>query len=661
MEIPEGLEVRHAYMAEYDGERKAPAFTGLLHALWGGHLYEKNNSDWAGGVEVILMHAGYYKGKKFDKRDWRGHLALDASGWPGFPLSQAHDPERPLVIKPAGDGPVVIDGEGMPELFNMAGSENIIIEGLTLQNAGIIFQFSSRGQERPSRNITIRNCVIRNMAHVAYGDHPGNRNITIIDCEIIGRQERVLGAWGDTPTRQAITLSGKGHVFAYNRVRDVFDYVNAGQPTRCLDVYNNDIQRASDNSICFNGDARNCRALRNRIYNGGSMQMDNRNDSGPTYWIRNVVYNAKSNMAWKTGNLGGIVALHNTTSLYPLHFNVYNYGRVQNNLFLGAPGKGGKPSKALRAVSEQETMLNHNGYLLKNAEFFFDKERMADFSAFQKASGMERDGIAVDFSIFKNAISPHGLEKDWPHNVQLLDPADFDLSLAAGANAVDAGMVIPNVNEDFTGKAPDLGAYEKGKALPHYGPRSEMPGMWYMTEPEQFADAKIAVKDPGEAVLRVSCGTPWPYIDPAGRVWQGDQELDSSYDWKNDWGHIGNPNGWYSQAKKGKEAGAPLSRIYLYERSDPDAYIFSLPEGKYTLRLHFMERWGEGRVFDVYVNNRLALDDFDIFKIGGGNNKPVVKEMTTEVNGGKLMIELKREGQSTPVINGIEIFKLSGE
>ena len=42
---------------------------------------------------------------------------------------------------------------------------------------------------------------------------------------------------------------------------------------------------------------------------------------------------------------------------------------------------------------------------------------------------------------------------------------------AATSAAVDAGVVIPNITDGFTGKAPDLGAYELGALLPQYGPR----------------------------------------------------------------------------------------------------------------------------------------------------------------------------------------------
>ena len=52
----------------------------------------------------------------------------------------------------------------------------------------------------------------------------------------------------------------------------------------------------------------------------------------------------------------------------------------------------------------------------------------------------------------------------------LYKPADFDFQLRPGSAAVDAGVRLPGVNDDFTGRAPDLGAYEVGRPLPHYGP-----------------------------------------------------------------------------------------------------------------------------------------------------------------------------------------------
>ena len=75
----------------------------------------------------------------------------------------------------------------------------------------------------------------------------------------------------------------------------------------------------------------------------------------------------------------------------------------------------------------------------------------------------------------------------------LYSPEDFDFHLKPGSAAIDAGVLIPTINDDFTGRAPDLGAepvdvsaslgrapdlgaYEFDRALPHYGPRSQPSG-----------------------------------------------------------------------------------------------------------------------------------------------------------------------------------------
>ena len=42
--------------------------------------------------------------------------------------------------------------------------------------------------------------------------------------------------------------------------------------------------------------------------------------------------------------------------------------------------------------------------------------------------------------------------------------------VTAGEFIVDP-PTLPNVNDNFTGRAPDLGALESGRPVPHYGPR----------------------------------------------------------------------------------------------------------------------------------------------------------------------------------------------
>ena len=87
---------------------------------------------------------------------------------------------------------------------------------------------------------------------------------------------------------------------------------------------------------------------------------------------------------------------------------------------------------------------------------------MKEYSA---ATGQDAHSVLVDYDVFVK-VTPPG-----PDPRTLYKPADFDFRLREGSAAVDAGVRLTGINDDFTGKAPDLGAYEVGKPLPHYGPR----------------------------------------------------------------------------------------------------------------------------------------------------------------------------------------------
>ncbi|HTZ73258.1 MAG TPA: hypothetical protein VMB47_05015, partial [Candidatus Aquilonibacter sp.] len=87
---------------------------------------------------------------------------------------------------------------------------------------------------------------------------------------------------------------------------------------------------------------------------------------------------------------------------------------------------------------------------------------------YQRATKQEPHSILVDYDIFVHAAIP---DKSDPQH--LYNPEDFDFRLKPGSAAVDAGILLPTINDDFSGRAPDLGAYELDRPLPHYGPRTE--------------------------------------------------------------------------------------------------------------------------------------------------------------------------------------------
>ena len=81
-----------------------------------------------------------------------------------------------------------------------------------------------------------------------------------------------------------------------------------------------------------------------------------------------------------------------------------------------------------------------------------------------RALTTEAHAQEVDMSIFANAVP-------FPSNPFPEKPIP-DLRLQQGNNAVDFGVLIPGLNDNFQGNAPDMGAYELGGSLPQYGPRN---------------------------------------------------------------------------------------------------------------------------------------------------------------------------------------------
>ncbi len=94
-----------------------------------------------------------------------------------------------------------------------------------------------------------------------------------------------------------------------------------------------------------------------------------------------------------------------------------------------------------------------------------DWRSFSKLSELQAATKQELHGVEIDFDIFEN-LAPADPNKR--HAVY--HAMDLNFQLRSSSKAVDAGVVIPTVNEDFVGKAPDLGALEVGKKPMRYGP-----------------------------------------------------------------------------------------------------------------------------------------------------------------------------------------------
>jgi len=213
---------------------------------------------------------------------------------------------------------------------------------------------------------------------------------------------------------------------------------------------------------------------------------------GPAYFVRNVLYHVASGVGFKfSAKPAGLLAYHNTLITEHIVRDPHSNTHFRNNLLLGsdAPGRG----IAVFANATAYSSYDYNAYRPNRnavAQYAWlspssplarlyepsaaDWRTFATLAEFRSATGQEAHGLEVDYDIFENLQGPDGSRRHAVYHA-----ADLNFRLKPGAKVVDAGVRLPNVNDDFAGRAPDLGACETGRPEPHYGPRPPLKQPFY--------------------------------------------------------------------------------------------------------------------------------------------------------------------------------------
>ena len=189
------------------------------------------------------------------------------------------------------------------------------------------------------------------------------------------------------------------------------------------------------------------------------------------------------------GGTSGSLFYHNTF-LAEARSSSFSNSHWRDNLFLG---ENVYPYIFSVNTYTNYTSSDYNGFCLnEGAEYSFvwnsppfdvladwpapghenpelETREFATLEEYSQATGQDQHSILIDYDIFMNVPR---LDRNDLSTVQTVYTGEgLDFRLRPGAAAIDAGLILPNVNDDFTGAAPDLGALEYGQPIPIYGPR----------------------------------------------------------------------------------------------------------------------------------------------------------------------------------------------
>ena len=161
--------------------------------------------------------------------------------------------------------------------------------------------------------------------------------------------------------------------------------------------------------------------------------------------------------------------------------------------------------------------------------------------------------------------------------------------------------------------------------------------------PAVSTNATIAPSTVLRPPIRIKAGTALPIKDSEGNTWLADK---------------GFADGDTIERPDLKIANTTSPAIYWAERYNMTSFTWPLPNGSYTVKLHFAETYdgitGPGqRVFSFNVAGH-EFKDFDVWAKAGGPLRAYVETVPVTITDGKLLITFTPNVEN-PQINGIEI------
>jgi len=253
--------------------------------------------------------------------------------------------------------------------------------------------------------------------------------------------------------------TGRGNIIRWNLFHDDFDgfSVCPGETagiTNETDIYENTLYNLGDDGIETDGQCSNVRIWGNTFYDvlmGISLAPVY---TGPVYAVRNLITrtgagnNSYTGSPFKFnsgyGQSGPMFLFHNTADavlsgnngLYIKAPGSWTMITARNNIWAGTAYALENYNTAQPIDLDYDNLWNGSGGDLIR----WDSTTYSSLSAFSSATGQESHGLS---------LTPG-----------FADAAGGDYTLNPASHMIDKGVVIPGINSDYVGDAPDMGAFE---------------------------------------------------------------------------------------------------------------------------------------------------------------------------------------------------------
>ena len=266
---------------------------------------------------------------------------------------------------------------------------------------------------------------------------------------------------GSSMEGTAIVVRGhSGAIVRGNELHDFFNGIYTGSSHALenpaiafdADIYNNHIHHIGDDGLEPEGACINQRFRNNTVDTmlvGISLAPITQ---GPTWILRSTFTNfTGSSIKWDLNSDGVVLIYHNTSwtnqkglnamsMIHPVHNSV-----MRNNIFQG------------NGYAFEEPFTGSTGHDWNNDNWY--TTRSPDSPRFKWED--------INYDTVADLCTATGLEcKGYEDPPGLTNPSGGDFTLLPSSPNIDRGVVIPGINDNFAGHAPDIGAFEYGYNLP---------------------------------------------------------------------------------------------------------------------------------------------------------------------------------------------------